>query len=102
MSACYPYTPGAPFCGKHCAHVNDHGNPCVLEPHLDGAHLCGTPPCDPNAAIKFALSPAAGPDYVPSELANGLEVEDVATGHRWRYNVEYREWEDLGPFVVTN
>lgn len=91
MSGCYPYKEDTPHCGRHCAHVNSQGNPCVLEPHGGDVHVHATPPCDPKAAFKFARSPAPGP------LCDNLTVGDPITGHTWRWNIEYAAWEDCGP-----
>ena len=95
-SGCWPYQRDTPWCGKHCPYVNPHGNPCVLEAHTGDVHISGTPPCDPNAAIKFARSPSSGPSHsAPGEAL----VDDTETGHRWRWNLEYSGWEDLGPIA---
>jgi hypothetical protein len=46
---------GGVWCGRHCKAINLGGNPCVRTIHPEPVHVWGTPPCNPNAAIREPL-----------------------------------------------
>lgn len=53
-AACWGPSYPQSWCGRHCKAMNSDGSACVRAPHGedDPVHTWGTPPCDPEAAVK--------------------------------------------------
>jgi len=96
--ACWPYVEDTPHCGRHCPAVKEVPGggeaACVWEPHAGDVHCYGTPPCDPKAAVPYALSTG----YPERDgTRDGEVIDDETTGHRWEWSAIFDGWADLGP-----